>query len=118
MSRHHWDPKTGEMRIFEDDEKEPAGWLDTHPDNLKLRGGDPYAAKTTPAATAAPALSMTRAEIIAALKGGEIKFNPTASAVALHDVLRNALVAVFAERKIPVTDDLTTKDMLDIVAGE
>lgn len=117
MTRMHWHPKTGDMKVFEDDEKEPDGWLSYHPDSSTARSADASAgAKVTTPAPAA--LSMTRAEIIAALKVGEIPFNANGSAVALHGVLRTALEAVFAERKITVTDDLTTRDMLDIVAGE
>lgn len=99
MTRMHWHPKTGEMKVFEDDETQPAGWLDTHPDQLALREGKTASAK--PAASAAAAAdpnALTRPEVMAALKAGEIEFKVNESTVALTGKLTDALVLVLEER--------------------
>lgn len=132
MTYMKWHPKSGEMRVFQDDEAHPDGWISTHPDNLAVlreagipHPDDPESGKAVKQAKQVvnstgkpPEFTMSRSEIIAALKAGGISYPANGSAVALHDLLRAKLTEVLTERNVENLDDLTTQDMLSIAAGE
>lgn len=103
MSRMHWHPITGEMQVFGDDETEPEGWLDTHPENPRLGGSVPGRE---------PEKAMTREEIIAALNAGQIQFKVSTSATELQKQLRVALLAALEQHNIPDVEKLTTRQLL------
>ena len=73
---HAWryDPKTGEGRIFDNEEDVPKGWVDRLPEEGEEPAKAPKAAKPkaeTPAPAGDAPEPMTRNEIMAALKGME-----------------------------------------------
>lgn len=120
MTRMHWHPKSGEMKIFEDDEKEPEGWLSTHPSNLAAFTGTADKPKATAATKpAADPAALTRPEIIAALKAGSIDFKITASTVALLGTLTDALVAALKEQGVDpdAIADMSPREMLTAVGA-
>jgi hypothetical protein len=115
----HWHPKTGEMKIFADDEKEPSGWLDTHPDQLALREATGAVKTTKPSAPAGDPDALTRPEVMAALKTGQIEFKMNESTVALTGKLTDALVAVLQEQgaEPDAIAAMSVRDMLAVVGA-
>lgn len=127
MTKLLWNASTGEAQVF-DDEAQPEGFIDHHPndpdkgtpakapkknDPPSHQGGnsgdnDPDKAKHAQ-------LSMTKDQMISALKAGNIEFDPKAKAAELdellHSKLREALTA--AGKEIP--EGTTTAGLWDLV---
>ena len=101
MSKMFWDPKTGIPTTYADDETPPEGHLDTHPDNPRAStsSGKQWAAPTPGPVGGNDPLDkpLTRTETIAGLTAGGIVFDTKATAVALHDLLRDNLLAVLKD---------------------
>ncbi len=101
-----WNPETGESQIFNAAHEVPGGWLDQHPSSTSA------AEKETAKADATGALPMTKAEIVEALKAGNIPFKAQSGAKALYDLLDTALRAHLAAEKITVPDGANVPALL------
>lgn len=113
---HAWryDPVTGEGRIFDNEDDVPAGWVDRVPE-VGDEAPAPKAARAKAAPATAPATddkAMTRAEIIAALKGGGVEFKVTEKTEVLADMLKSKVVEVLTQRQIAFDADAPTRDLL------
>lgn len=127
MTRHHWHEKTGDMLILEDHEETPAGYIDTHPDQLKLRGNvEPNAPGQGPKQSFRPKdvpikdqtsgepgdKPLTREEVIKGITAGGMNYNPKSPTPALDKLLHAALAEVMVERGLQNVDQMSTRQMM------
>lgn len=99
-----WDPETGECREFTKAGDVPAGWLNTHPNNL------PKAEKVEPAP-----LPLSRKEVLKALKDGGIEFAASADHRSLYDLLLQSVKASLTEAGIAFDAESTdAKELLGL----
>jgi hypothetical protein len=93
----------GEAEIFTDSTLVPAGWTDT---------------PTSAGEEAPPAPAdhgMARADIVAALKAGNIQFKANAKTSTLYDDLLGALISHAAAQEITVPEGATAPDILKLL---
>lgn len=109
-----WEPKTGESKIFNHPDDVPAGWLDTHPDNL-ASVTKPEPDKAPDAPTKAAPLPLTRKEMVKALQDGGIAFDPAAKVDVLYSVLTEAVQKFLITAEIEFDPALDTKALLALV---
>jgi hypothetical protein len=89
---YFWNQDTGEQVLVTDADSIPAGCKPYHPKSADL--AKPPAEKPT-----AP-LPMTKAEVVAHLKAGEVEHKTTASHASLYELLLTSVKAALAEAKI------------------
>ena len=96
-----WHPETGERKLCKSPEDVPEGYLDHHPANPLYTDEKASVKEPGPAKDPAPADEvggMSRAEIVAALKEGGVKFTPNTGTPKLAKILEaevdNALSAM------------------------
>lgn len=131
-----WNPETGEPSLFASDDEVPEGWLDYHP-------SDPDKATVAPPARKASAAKedpkpqgldvenlkneqkeedddsepLTRAEVVAALTAGGVKFDNHAKAAVLTGVLVQALKEALASNNVAFDENATPRALLKLVQG-
>lgn len=113
-----WHPETGKPTTFDHPDDVPAGYVDTHPQNLepaerkaaiaKLR----VEKKTKGAPEAKP---LTRKELVAALTEGGIEFDGNAETAALDKTLADAIKAHLTEAEVEFEADADTRTLLSMV---
>lgn len=89
-----WHPVTGEYILANDASEVPAGYLDTHPNNL-------------PAVTVAPPARMDRKDIILCLQDGAIPYKANAPTKALYELLLLGLKAALSAAEIAFDQEST-----------
>ena len=89
----YWPPE-GEPKVFNTASEVPAGWTPYHPANAP-----------TGATEAAP--SMTKKEVVAALKQGDIAHDPKASHESLYALLLSGVKTALTDSKIAFDDGET-----------
>ena len=109
---HAWryDPKSGEGRIFTDPADVPRGWVDRVPD--KLDEPETPKSKADKAVDDSADTTMTRNEIMTALKGGGVAFKATAKTSELHDLLKGKVMEVLAQRNVEFDANADVRDLL------
>lgn len=118
---HAWryDPKTGEGRVFDNEDDVPKGWVDRVPEEgdepakVAKAAKEPVAGKAPKPEEPKP---MTRQELMAALKGGGVTFSATAKNEDLHDLLKGKVMEVLAQRQIAFNADADVRDLLALIA--
>lgn len=108
MSRMHWHPKTGEMKVFEDSEKEPEGWLDHHPDADKAAEEE---------VTGAPTGNLSKKEVMDALTTAGLQFNSRDNLATLTAQLEEAVNDALTSMQITVSEGASLRDRLALVTG-
>ena len=112
MSRIHWHPKTGEPRIFEDDEQEPEGWLNYHPkDRAKTGAADDEDDD-------GPGGNLSKREVMDALQSAGINFSSRDNLATLTAQLEQAVNDALAGMQISVTEGMSLRDRLALVEGQ
>lgn len=107
-----YNPETKEGQIFESADDVPEGWVDRLDGEPKVVGSKakaPKAQKTEPTDDT----SMTRAEMIEALKNGGVEFKVTAKNAELHDLLKGKVMEVLTQRQIAFDADAPVRDLLE-----
>lgn len=106
-----YDPVTREGRVFDTADDVPEGWVDRlgaegEVVTVKVKGGAAKAPEPKDDGT------MTRAEIMAALKGGGVDFKVTAKTDELHDLLKGKVMEVLTQRNIEFDADADARTLL------
>lgn len=102
-----WHPETGEATVYNSPHEVPEGHLDQHPASLE---------KTPALKPSAPsALPMTKAEIVTALKAGNIEYPATAGAKALYDLLDKTLREHLTANNVTIPDNANVPALLALV---
>lgn len=90
-----WDPATGDTRVFQSAGDVPEGWIDRYPTPKEM------SAAPKPSAPA-PAVPLTRAQIVDYLKAGSVPYAGNSGTKALYDLLVASLVEALAALPTPV----------------
>lgn len=106
----------GESEIFTDSSLVPEGWQDD-PAKFTADGElvKPPETGDDDKTTAAVALPMARADIVAALKAGKVEFKGNAKTGDLYALLLSALLAHAKEAEIEVPEGATAPDILKLL---
>lgn len=125
MSKLHWHPKTGEAKVFGEDETPPADWLDHHPNDPAHAAPEPAPepapkkpGKGEPKASEGDDAAMTKAELTAALKAGGVMFPASATLAELNDLLVNALREALTIRGAEYSEQDGPRKLLALVSAE
>lgn len=118
-----WHPETGEATTFNHPSEVPAGYVDTHPNNLSEADrkaavealNKPAAVVVTPAVPDKSGLCLTRKEIAAELSEGGIQFAKNEPTQALYDKLMAALKEHLTIAEVPFHEDADAKALLALV---
>ena len=97
----------GEFQTFLDSNEVPEGWTDAPPS-----ANAAVAAKT---AASNPALTMTRDEIVIALKNGNVDFKPNAPTGKLYAALGDALKGHLEAQEIAFDPDATVPELMKLL---
>lgn len=100
-----WHPVTGENEIFHTADDVPEGYLDYHPSN------PPEGA----AKVVADDLPLSRAEIVAHLTDGGVKFKAKADTTTLYVLLATKLKEHLATAEIEIPTAATVPELLALV---
>lgn len=106
-----WHPETGECATFNAAHEVPAGWLDTHPSNVKA---DEKASDETK--TAPEKLPMAKKDIVKALVDGGIEHDPKAPSSVLYGVLDEKLREHLTANNIDIPEGATVPVLLALTA--
>lgn len=101
-----WHPETGVPEVFHTAQDVPDGYLDCHPNSLEAKKASQAAAGNT------NQLPMTKAEIVEALKAGNIEFKPNQGAKALYDILEAALREHLTANKVEIPEGANVPALL------
>lgn len=108
-----WHPETGESRVFIAPEDVPAGWIDTHPNNL------PPDVKPVAEALAAKiegdALPLTKKQIKVELDAAGVTYPATANVKALYELLSDTLKTFCANNDIAYEPNADVPTLLALV---
>lgn len=124
MAKARWNPETGERVVFSDDETPPKNFLPCHPADpdikAKLAKAGIAVAAQEPEPQAAESddrAGMSKEEVVAALKAGNIEFKANASKAALTDLLITELKKVLTVKGVAFDENETAKSLLDKVTA-
>lgn len=106
MSKMFWHPKTGEPKVFADNETQPPDWLDFHPRDPGKEAPKPPFGDTP----------MTKAELADALKAGGITYPSDATAATMSELLVTALRANLDQRQIAYDPQDGARKLLTIAS--
>lgn len=102
-----WHPETGASEIFNSASDVPEGYLDCHPNSVQDN--------RPPPAPKAGVLPMTKAEMVAALKAGNIEYPANAGAKALYELLDGKLREHLATNNVPVPEGADVRALLTLI---